>query len=218
MSSQKDRPVNRSAPPPPAPLAGTRPLGLRTLGQFTVLSAWHLGATNWVVVAVYSTVAAAAVGIVGHSIHLTIPWRAYPVIALGAAVFILTIGRWLALLRLKLRAWVVGYFDDNSVLLVLPHRGRWMLTDHVTKHPGTGEASAFRRAVFSHLATQADLHQVAIYIETFTPKLVQAYIRDMPDLRLHGTRRDWMARTVHMLLRDCVAGCANSRHLPVSWR
>lgn len=93
MSSPKDRPANRSAPPPPAPLAGTRPLGLRTLGQFTVLSAWHLGATNWVVVAVYSTVAVAAVGIVGHSIHLTIPWWAYPVIALGAAVFILTIGR-----------------------------------------------------------------------------------------------------------------------------
>lgn len=76
-----------------------------------------------------------------------------------------------------------------------------MLTDHVTRHPGKGEATTFRRAVFSHLATQADLHQVAIYIETFIPKLVHAYTQDMPGLRLLGTRRDWVGRTVHVLLR-----------------
>lgn len=202
MSSSKDRPANRSAPPPPAPLAGTRPLGLRTLGLFTLLSTWHLGATNWVVLAIYSAVAAVAVGIVGHTIHLTIPWWSYPLITLGAAVLILTIGRWLTLLRFKVQAWVVGYFDDNSVFLVLPDRGRWMLTDHVTKHPGERRASAFRQAVFQHLANQADLHHVAIYIETFTPKLARVYSQDMPGLRPQGTRRDWVGRTVHMLLRD----------------
>ena len=56
--------------------------------------------------------------------------------------------------------------------------------------------------MFGHLAAQADLHQVAIYIETLTPKLAQIYSRDLPGLRLLAIRRDWLGRTVHMLLRE----------------
>ena len=192
----------RSPPPRPAPLAGTRPLGPRTIGQLTVLTIRHLSSTDWTVVAIYAAHVTGTLGIVSHTVHQPIPWWAYPLITLGVAIAALTIGRWLVLLRLTLFSWVVGYFDHNTMLLASPRRGRWVLSDHITKHPGQGEASDFRESVFGHLAAQADLHQVAIYIETLTPKLAQIYSRDLPGLRLLAIRRDWLGRTVHMLLRE----------------
>lgn len=170
---------------------------------YTLLGIWCLGATNWVFLSAAAVLLAAAAAILNHTNQVPFPWWGYPLTALGLAAFTLTIGRWLVLWSWKLHGWLVGYFDDKTTQLVFPDReGRWVLTDHATKHPGNNEADKFRKAVFTHLAAQADLHWVVIYTETYVPKLAELYARDMPGLQLVGTRRDRFRRAVHMLRRD----------------
>ena len=97
--------------------------------------------------------------------------------------------------------WVVGYFAANSSQLVHPVGREWVLTDHYTAHRGRGEAGAFRRHVFAHLAREADLHGVGIRLDTRVPKLADLYVRDMPGLELTATRRSRFA-TVYSFARS----------------
>ena len=89
----------------------------------------------------------------------------------------------------------------NSSQLVHPVGREWVLTDHYTAHRGRGEAGAFRRHVFAHLAREADLHGVGIRLDTRVPKLADLYVRDMPGLELTATRRGTLT-TVYSFARS----------------
>jgi hypothetical protein len=84
---------------------------------------------------------------------------------------------------------VVGYFDDTATQLVRCQEDRWTMADHFAVHPGRGEAAAFRRRIFAHVAGEADRHGATIAMTTRVAKLRDRYLAEMPGLRVVESRR-----------------------------
>lgn len=198
--------IERSVPPAPSPLAGTAPLNpatYRLLVRLTLRDARHHAVAVWGVVGVEICTAL----LVGGFAWL----QGEPDPLGGAAVWSLTmvaamlpmtvVAQGLNFAGWARRGWLVGYFTDRSTQLVHPEDGAWVLTDHLTRHPGKGQAGPFRRAVFSHLASEADRHRVAITMETTAPRLASLYMAEMPGLEIVGTYRQY-GRTVQTLRRE----------------
>lgn len=105
--------------------------------------------------------------------------------------------------RRRRRGWLVGYFTADASQLVHPnHAGAWILSDHFARRRGHGLAAAFRRRVFTHLAAEADRHQVVIVMETHAEKLANIYTRDMPRLCVVAQRRTALSGQRFVLQRD----------------
>jgi len=106
------------------------------------------------------------------------------IVAAGVLLPILVItSTGLSLLRLRLQlGWVMAAWSRDAIGLVHPQDDVWLLTDHHARHPGRGEAKRFRVRLFAHLASEADMHGVTIRL-TALPKMVPAYMAEMPGLR-----------------------------------
>ena len=180
----------------PSPITGLEPLTPRTFRRLAWLSLRNAPASPSIMVAIGASAAGLAIGSTfiasqsGASSPFAVAAVATPI---GLVAFLFLVWIFLAVeLRSWSRdgGWVVGYFTANSSQLVHPVGRDWVLTDHYTAHRGRGEAGAFRRHVFAHLAREADLHGVGIRLDTRVPKLADLYVRDMPGLELTATRRD----------------------------
>ncbi len=101
------------------------------------------------------------------------------------------------------RGWLVGYFTADASQLVHPDRnGAWLLSDHFARRRGHGLAAGFRQQVFTHLAAEADRHQVTIVMDTHAEKLARIYTHDMPGLRVVAQRRTRLSGPTFTLQRD----------------
>lgn len=106
------------------------------------------------------------------------------------AMMLVAVAQLLTNAHRRRRGWLVGYFTADASQLVHPnHAGAWILSDHFARRRGHGLAAAFRRRVFTHLAAEADRHQVVIVMETHAEKLAHIYTQDMPELRVVAKRR-----------------------------
>lgn len=201
--------MTATVPPPPAPLAGTEPLTKANRRRMVAAARSRLLESTPIKV-FWSVLAAAVVaGAIGFALLLHADPAAFAGVAIagmvGYAIFLWWILSPLAV-RIKMRdmsrgGWLVGYFDQTATQLVHPRRGGWELSDHHAVVQGTGIAAPFRRRVFTHLAAEADRHQVAITMDTLVPKLVTIYQADMPGLRLVGTKRTLFGK-LYLLRRD----------------
>ena len=201
-----------TVPPAPAPLAGTQPLTEAGRQRMVAASRSRLLAGTgakvfWAVL---------AVAVVAGSIGFALLLHANPVASaslavatlVGYAIFlwwilspiIVRVGMW----SMARAGWLVGYFDETATQLVHPWSGGWELSDHHAVVQGAGIAAPFRRRVFTHLAAEADRHQVPITMSSRIPKLVAIYQADMPGLRVIGTARTLFG-TLYQLRRDPAA-------------
>lgn len=193
-------------PPPPGPLPGTEALTPRTLRRLLWVSFRHLDPGLIVYIVGVSLLVAAfqlAIGWLSRSALLVVD-----AVALGAAAFVaclvsVPIGILWSLRRWRQQGWVVGYFDDTVTQLVHPdEQGAWLLSDHHAFKRGRGLAAPFRRAVFRHLASEADRSGVDIVTDTRARKLAGIYMDDMPGLVIEGDcRRDFIGRRIYDLRR-----------------
>ena len=88
------------------------------------------------------------------------------------------------------RGAVLGYFDATATQVVRCRGSRWVLGDHFAVHPGRGEAAAFRRRVFSHIAAEADRQGgITVAMSTRVPALRDRYMVEMPGLHVLAVRR-----------------------------
>lgn len=211
-SGRRHRLVTVTVPPPPAPLAGTEPL--TKANRRRMVNAARSRLLESTPVKVFWSVLAAVVvaGAIGFALLLHADPTAFAGVAIvgliGYAIFLWWVLSPLAV-RLKMQAigragWLVGYFDQTATQLVHPRRGGWELSDHHAVVQGAGIAAPFRRRVFTHLAAEADRHQVAITMDTLVPKLVTIYEADMPGLRLIGTKRTLFGK-LYLLRREPAA-------------
>lgn len=201
-----------TVPPAPAPLAGTEPLTKANRRRMVAAARSRLLESTPIKV-FWSVLAAAVVaGAIGFALLLHADPAAFAGVAIagmvGYAIFLWWVLSPLAV-RLKMRAmgrggWLVGYFDQTATQLVHPRRGGWELSDHHAVVQGVGIAAPFRRRVFTHLAAEADRHQVAITMDTRVLKLVAIYQADMPGLRLVGIKRTLFGKR-YLLRRDPTA-------------
>lgn len=186
----------------PAPLEGTRPLSGHTLLLLVRLDFRQMKPAVWVLLWVMFC---GSVYAMSQAVGVGLPWWAVLLVAGCVAVPFVAAARVGTLSQWRLRGWLVGYFDDNSSLLVHRDRdGHWLISDHMTIRPHQGSARQFRRRVFDHLARQADRHQAVIVTDTSSEKLANLYAADMLGLVRVGTRRDWLGRSIHLLRRDPV--------------
>ena len=207
LSNARPSPSGQRPVLAPAPIAGLEPLTPRTFRRLAWLSLRNAPADPSIMAAIGASAGGMAIGSTfiasqsGASNPFAIAAVATPI---GLVAFIFLV--WL-FLAIELRSWsrdggwVVGYFAPNSSQLVHPVGREWVLTDHYTAHRGRGEAGAFRRHVFAHLAREADLYGVGIRLDTRVPKLADLYVRDMPGLELTATRRGTLT-TVYSFARS----------------
>ena len=162
----------------PRPLVGTAPLGLRTLSRQL---GWVLRRRRLMVLQLVLVVLAGVNGVLwfGWALRALLA----PVVALIGSVLLVLVLRagqvWLC------RPWTVGYFTRDASQLVHPVKpGVWLLSDHTSRRRGHGHGAKLRRVVFPHLAAEADRVGATIEMTTTVPQLAEAYLRDMPGLRL----------------------------------
>ena len=201
-----------TVPHAPAPLAGTQPLTEAGRQRMVAASRSRLLAGTgakvfWAVL---------AVAVVAGSIGFALLLHANPVASaslavatlVGYAIFlwwvlspiIVRVGMW----SMARAGWLVGYFDETATQLVHPRSGGGELSAPHAVPRGGGTAPPSRRRVFTHLAAEADRHQVPITMSSRIPKLVAIYQADMPGLRVIGTARTLFG-TLYQLRRDPAA-------------
>ena len=193
-------------PPPPGPFPGTEALAPSTVRRLLWVSVCHLDPGLIVYIVGVSLLVAAfqlALGWLSRSALLVVD-----AIVLGTTVFVLCLlavptGTLWSLHRWRQQGWVVGYFDDTATQLVHPDdQGAWLLSDHHAFTRGRGLAAPFRRAVFHHLAKEADRFGVEIVTNTRARKLAGIYMDDMPGIAIEGeSRRDHIGRRIYDLRR-----------------
>ncbi len=195
-----------TVPPPPGPLPGTEGVTPSTVRRLLWVSFRHLDPRLMVYIVGVSLLVAAfqlELGWLSRSALLVVD-----AIVFGMTVFVLCllavpIGTLWSLHRWRQQGWVVGYFDDTATQLVHPdEQGAWLLSDHHAFTRGGGLAAPFRRAVFHHLASEADRFGVDIVTDTRARMLAGIYMDDMPGLAIESdSRRDHIGRRIFNLRR-----------------
>ena len=191
---RRRRPI--TVPPPPAPLPGTQPLTSANRQRMVVASRSRLLATARARAFWLGLAFAVVAGSIGFAMVLHADPAAFARVAIAGLVGYAIFLWWVLsplIVRVGMRAraragWLVGYFDETSTQLVHPRLGSWELSDHHAVVQGRGVAAPFRRRVFTHLAAEADHHQVPITMSTRVPKLAAIYEVDMPGLRVIGIK------------------------------
>lgn len=186
-----------SSTPEPGPLAGTDGLSLHSAARLSgLMIRHHFGhrfgwrrdsAAVWITVAVAT------------SAVLVLAWPQDRIIAVGLAVAAAAASMlmFMALIIIGLavslwwgpRGTVLGYFDGTATQIVHCHGARWVLDKHFAEHPGRGEATAFRKRVFTHIAAEADRHGATVAMSTRVLALCDHYLAEMPGLKVVAANR-----------------------------
>lgn len=180
-----------SSPCSPAPIQGTRGLSPATGALLAALAVRYYflgraGRISWLIWGVAAMWALVVLGVARSP-----RWA----VVAGVAVLLLFVV--LIPIGLLASTWwsrcrggvVVGYFDDTATQLVRCRQERWSMGDHFAVHPGRGEATAFRRRIFAHVAGEADRHGATITMTTRVAKLRDRYLSELPGLHVVEFRR-----------------------------
>lgn len=175
----------------PAPVWGTRGLSPATGALLAVLAVRHYflgraGRISWSIWCVAALWALAVLMLFRSPLWAVVAGVAVLLLFLLAIPLGLLASTWWCRRR---GGAVVGYVDATATLLVRCQEDRWTVADHFAVRPGRGEAAAFRRRIFAHVAGEADRHGTTIAMTTRVAKLRDRYLAEMPGLRVVEYRR-----------------------------
>lgn len=114
------------------------------------------------------------------------PWW----VQLIAAVVVLVVA---FLIALWVRAALLGrrtYASAEARLAIVRHRRGWYIADHIARRGSRGAGRRLRLRIRDKLIAAADAQQVIVYAHTTSEKLAQAYMEDIPGLRIASVRGD----------------------------
>lgn len=72
--------------------------------------------------------------------------------------------------------------DQTAVLAIVARRNTWMIEDHLSSDPGTGQGQRLRDALLPALLAECDRLNLAVEMSTAVPELSTLYTTALPGL------------------------------------